>query len=56
VLITHEADIAEYTGRRVTLRDGRIVSDETVARVRDAAAELASRPPAEPEEEDDGAS
>jgi putative ABC transport system ATP-binding protein len=56
VLITHEADIAEYTARKVTLRDGRIVSDETVARVRDAAAELANRPPVEIEEGGHGGS
>jgi len=30
VLVTHEADIAAYAGRIVTMRDGEIVSDEKV--------------------------
>jgi putative ABC transport system ATP-binding protein len=34
VLITHEHDIAEYARRVVAFRDGRIVSDETVAKRR----------------------
>ena len=49
LLITHEHDIAEYGGRVVTVRDGRILSDETVTRRRDAAAELAALPPLEAE-------
>jgi putative ABC transport system ATP-binding protein len=28
VLVTHEQDIAEYAGRRVSFKDGNIVSDE----------------------------
>src|SRR5262250_2387152 len=32
VLITHEPDIAEYAGRVVGFRDGRVVKDEAVAR------------------------
>ena len=49
LLITHEHDIAEYAARVVTVRDGRILSDEPVARQRDAAAELAALPPVEAE-------
>ena len=49
LLNTHEHDIAEYGGRVVTVRDGRILSDETVTRRRDAAAELAALPPVEAE-------
>jgi putative ABC transport system ATP-binding protein len=49
VLITHEPDIAEYAGRVVGFRDGRVVKDETVARPRDAGAELASLPAVEVE-------
>jgi putative ABC transport system ATP-binding protein len=49
LLITHEHDIAEYGRRVVTVRDGRILSDEAVARPRDAAAELAALPPVEAE-------
>ena len=40
VLVTHERDIALYTGRIVKLRDGRIVSDEIVTDRRNAAADL----------------
>ena len=36
VLITHEPDIAEYARRVVAFRDGRIVSDELVAKRRSA--------------------
>jgi len=44
VLVTHDPDIAQMAQRVVTLRDGQIVSDEKVARVRDAQAELAALP------------
>ncbi len=47
VLITHEADIAEYAERVVAFRDGRVLKDEPVARRRDAQVELAALPPAE---------
>ena len=36
VLITHEHDIAEYARRVVAFRDGRVVSDESVANRRSA--------------------
>ena len=36
VLITHEPDIAAYASRVLTLRDGRLVSDEPVFSPRDA--------------------
>jgi putative ABC transport system ATP-binding protein len=49
LLITHEHDIAEYGGRVVTVRDGRILTDQAVTRRRDAAAELAALPPVEAE-------
>jgi putative ABC transport system ATP-binding protein len=49
LLITHEHDIAEYATRVVTVRDGKILTDEAVVRQRDAAAELAARPPVETE-------
>jgi putative ABC transport system ATP-binding protein len=49
LLITHEHDIAEYGDRVVTVRDGRILTDEAVTRRRDAAAELAALPPVEAE-------
>ena len=49
LLITHEHDIAEYGTRVVTVRDGRILTDEPVTRRRDAAVELAALPPVEAE-------
>jgi putative ABC transport system ATP-binding protein len=50
VLITHEADIAEYAERVIAFRDGRVVRDSPVEDRRDAAAEIASLPPLEVEE------
>jgi putative ABC transport system ATP-binding protein len=47
VLITHEHDIAEYGTRMVGFRDGRVVTDEPIARRRDAAEELKALPPLE---------
>ncbi len=41
VLVTHEPDIAAYTSRQITFRDGRLVRDEPVAQPRDAQAEWA---------------
>ena len=49
MLITHESDIAEYGTRVVAFRDGRTVSDTTVAKPRDAAMERAALPPPEVE-------
>lgn len=49
ILITHEPDIAEYSQRTVTVRDGRVVSDAPVLKRRDAREEQA-RLQAEPEE------
>jgi len=41
VLVTHEQDVARYAPRLVTLRDGVVVSDATIPKPADAAAELA---------------
>ena len=49
LLITHEHDIAEYATRVVTVRDGRILTDQPVTHRRDAAAELLALPPVETE-------
>lgn len=38
VLVTHERDIAEFAGRVVSFRDGRVVEDHRVAQPKDAAA------------------
>ncbi len=45
LLITHEHDIAEYARRLVAFRDGRVLSDQQIARRRSAADELAALPP-----------
>jgi putative ABC transport system ATP-binding protein len=38
VIVTHEPDIAEWARRRITFRDGQIISDERQSpRVREAA-------------------
>ena len=50
VLVTHEPDIAQFAGRVITVRDGRILSDRPVLWPRDAAVELEKLPP----EEDEG--
>jgi putative ABC transport system ATP-binding protein len=49
LLITHEADIAGYASRVITVRDGRVKSDEPVLSRRDAASELLALPPLEVE-------
>jgi putative ABC transport system ATP-binding protein len=41
VMVTHEPELAAYTKRIITLRDGELVSDIPVTEGRDAAAELA---------------
>ncbi|MDR1058438.1 MAG: ABC transporter ATP-binding protein [Treponema sp.] len=43
VMVTHEPDVAAYSGRIITLRDGVIVSDLPVRDRRDAAADSALR-------------
>jgi len=50
LLITHEMDIAEYGTRFVRFRDGRIQTDSSVHKRRDAKQELAALPPPEPDE------
>jgi len=42
ILITHEADIAEYGTRTVAFRDGKVLSDKPVTTRRQAADELAN--------------
>jgi putative ABC transport system ATP-binding protein len=44
VLITHEADIAEYGTRNVTFKDGRVIADRQITNRRTAAHELANLP------------
>ncbi len=47
VLVTHEPDIAEFARRVIYFRDGRVKRDQIVQTRRNAAAVLASLPPAE---------
>ena len=44
VLVTHEQTIAEHARRVISIRDGKVVGDEPVARPRQAGDELAKLP------------
>ena len=44
VIVTHEADIAAFTKRNITFRDGRIIRAVDVERPRTAMEELAAMP------------
>ncbi len=51
VLVTHEADIASYADRVVTMRDGQIISDEKIVKpalLSAAANHLAAKVPSQP--------
>jgi len=50
MLITHEADIAEYGTRLIRFRDGRVVADQKISHRRNAEDELAALPPPEPDQ------
>ncbi len=50
IFVTHEPDIAAHTKRIIHFRDGRIVSDEPVAKPREAAEFLATLPDQEGQE------
>ncbi len=47
VMVTHELDIASYTKRNLIMRDGRIISDTSIAGRRHAAEEIAKLDAAE---------
>ena len=49
VVVTHEADIAQFASRVLVFRDGRLTRDESVAMPKEARRLLAALPP----EEDD---
>ena len=44
IFVTHNPEIASYSTRTITLRDGRVVSDESNTNILDAAEALASLP------------
>ena len=43
IMVTHEPDIAQYASRKVTFRDGAVMTDEPVLNRRNAEEELAER-------------
>jgi putative ABC transport system ATP-binding protein len=47
VFVTHEPDIASFSSRTITLRDGKVVKDAKNENVRSAREALAALPPAE---------
>ncbi|MGH7262633.1 MAG: ABC transporter ATP-binding protein [Candidatus Rokuibacteriota bacterium] len=49
VLVTHEGDIAQYAGRALIFRDGKVIQDQRAAEPKDARALLATLPPLEVE-------
>lgn len=53
VLVTHEADIAQYAQRVVVFKDGKIRKDYQIEEPRDAAEELRNLPPVLEDEDDD---
>ncbi|HJX93082.1 MAG TPA: ABC transporter ATP-binding protein [Pyrinomonadaceae bacterium] len=53
VLVTHETDIAEYAKRVVVFKDGKIKSDRSIEKQRDAAEEIKNMPIIEDDDEED---
>ena len=54
ILVTHEPHIAEYAGRIVVFKDGKIKKDYQIENPRDAAEEVRNLPPViEDDDEDD---
>ena len=43
VMVTHEPEVASYTGRIIVMRDGAIIADDAVASPRKASLDLASK-------------
>ena len=48
VLVTHDPGVAQHGGRIISLRDGRLISDETIAAPVDAGTRLVAGPHADP--------
>jgi len=53
VLVTHEPDIAEYAKRIIVFKDGKIKSDRSIEKQRNAAEELENMPIIEDDDEED---
>jgi putative ABC transport system ATP-binding protein len=53
ILVTHESDIADYAGRVVVFKDGKIKRDYQIENPRDAAEELRNLPPVIEDEDDE---
>jgi len=53
VLVTHEPDIAEYAKRVIVFKDGKIKSDRSIEKQRDAAEELKNMPIIEDDDEEE---
>ena len=53
ILVTHEPDIAEYAGRVIVFKDGKIKRDYEIENPRDAAEELRNLPPVIEDEDED---
>lgn len=53
VLVTHEPDIAQYAGRIVVFKDGKIKSDQQIENPRDAAEELKNLPVIEEDDDEE---
>jgi putative ABC transport system ATP-binding protein len=53
ILVTHEPDIADYAGRVVVFKDGKIKRDYEIQNPRDAAEELRNLPPVIEDEDED---
>src|SRR5215204_1104088 len=53
VLVTHEPDIAQYAGRVVVFKDGKIKSDYQIEKPRDAAEELKNLPVVDESDDDE---
>ena len=53
VLVTHEPDIAEYAKRVIVFKDGKIKSDRSIEKQRDAAEELKNMPIVEDDDDEE---
>ena len=50
VVVTHDPDVASYSGRIIHFKDGKLRKDEAIAQPRDAKTDLEQLPAAEPDE------